>query len=76
MVRERRLISVKEAAAYIGVSASMMYRMLKRGEIEAIKLGSDWYFEYSKIDQWIDSRPKGQVATEAHTPRKKRATTT
>lgn len=76
MGRERRLISVKEAAAYLGVSESNIYRLLKRGEIKAIKIGSGWYFEYAKIDQWIDSRPPGETRAEAHTTRKKRESTT
>ena len=45
--------------------------MLKRGEINAIKIGSDWFFEYAKLDQWIDARPHGVTATEKHPGRKK-----
>lgn len=71
MPRERRLISVKEASAYLGISASHMYRLLKRGQINAIKIGSDWYFEYAKLDEWIDAQPKGEVRPEVHPPRKK-----
>lgn len=71
MKRERRLISVKEAAAYLGMSESNIYRMLKRGDIKAIKLGSSWYFEYSKIDAWIDAQPAGEVRPELRKPRNK-----
>ena len=71
MKRERRLISIKEAAAYLGISESNLYRMLKQGKISAIKIGSGWYFEYSKIDQWIDAQPKGEVRPEGPKPRKK-----
>lgn len=71
MKRERRLITVKEAAAYLGISESNMYRLLKRGDISAIRIGSSWFFEYAKIDAWIDALPKGQVRPEHHRGPKK-----
>jgi excisionase family DNA binding protein len=66
VTRERRLITVKEAAAYLNISQSTVYRMLARGEITALKIGSDWFFEYAKIDQWLDARPPGKVSPEKH----------
>jgi len=44
--------------------------MLKNGQITAIKIGSDWFFEYSKLDQWIDAQPAGKVTPEFN-PRRK-----
>lgn len=70
MKRERRLITVKEAAAYLGISESHLYRMLKDGAITAIKIGSSWFFEYDKIDKWIDSLPPGRVMPDAPHKRK------
>lgn len=71
MHRERRLISLKEAADYLGISPSNMYRMLKRGEIATMKIGDQWYFTYADLDQWIDSRPKGATRADVLPPRKK-----
>lgn len=71
MAREKRLISLKEASAYLGIHPSSMYRLLKRGKIQAIKIGSDWQFEYTKLDEWIDAQPAGKVWPEHHEPRKK-----
>jgi excisionase family DNA binding protein len=51
MPRESRLISLKEAASYLSIHPSTLYRMLKRGEIQAIKVGSEW----------IDAHPPGKV---------------
>jgi len=70
MLKERRLITVKEAASYLNISPSSIYRMLKNGQITAIKIGSDWFFEYSKLDQWIDAQPAGKVTPEFN-PRRK-----
>lgn len=61
MGRERRLIAVKEAAAYLGIHVSTMYRMLKHGEIEAIKVRGEWRFEYAKLDAWIDAQKPGRT---------------
>lgn len=70
MHRERRLISLKEAADYLGISPSNMYRMLKRGEIETMKIGDQWYFTYEQLDQWIDAQPKAATRAEGKRTRK------
>jgi excisionase family DNA binding protein len=68
--REKRLISLKEAADYLGVSSSTLYRLLKRGLITAFKIGSDWQFEYAKLDEWIEAQPPGSVQSETRGKRR------
>ena len=61
MPRERKLISLKEAADYLGFHPSTMYRMLRTGEISAIKIRTSWYFEYEKLDAWVAAQPRGRT---------------
>jgi len=71
MPRERRLIVVKEAADYLGISPSTLYRMLKLGRIYAIKIGDEWRFTYEDLDQWIANQPPAQTNPDRN-PHKKR----
>jgi excisionase family DNA binding protein len=52
MATPTRLITVKELSDYLRVHPSTIYRLLKRGELPAIKLGSDWRFSLEAIDRW------------------------
>jgi excisionase family DNA binding protein len=61
---ERKVLALKEVASYLGVHPSSVYRMLKRGELTAYKIGSDWKFNLEAIEKWRLERPPAQVATE------------
>ncbi len=55
------LLTVKEVAALLRVSAQTLYKMLEQGEIPAVKVGSQWRFDPEKIKAWIaaqGSEPK------------------
>jgi excisionase family DNA binding protein len=47
------MLTVTELADYLKISRSMIYRLLKRGEIPGFKIGSDWRFNLDEIDQWL-----------------------
>jgi len=40
-------------ARYLRCHPSTIYRLLKRGQIPAFKIGSDWRFQKSVIDRWL-----------------------
>jgi excisionase family DNA binding protein len=47
-----RVITVDELADYLHVHPSTIYRMLKRRELPAFKIGRDWRFDTDAIDRW------------------------
>lgn len=49
-------MTVKETSSYLRVHPSTLYRMLKRRELPAFKIGSDWRFDREVIDKWIVER--------------------
>lgn len=71
MPLERKVFSIKEVANYLGVHPSSVYRMLKRGEITAYKIGSDWKFNLEAIEKWrlehepatVDSKGRGRESS-------------
>jgi excisionase family DNA binding protein len=56
---QRHVLTVKEAADYLHVHQSTIYRMLKRSQLQAFRVGSDWRLNVETIDRWrlnADSR--------------------
>ncbi|HYA35973.1 MAG TPA: helix-turn-helix domain-containing protein [Candidatus Binataceae bacterium] len=50
------VITVKELADYLRCHTSTVYRLLKRNELPAFKIGSDWRFNREAIDTWLRER--------------------
>jgi excisionase family DNA binding protein len=46
------VLTPEEVARYLRVHPSTLYRMLKKGQIPALKVGSDWRFNLESIDYW------------------------
>jgi excisionase family DNA binding protein len=55
------IMTVASLALYLRCSPASIYRLLKEKQIPAFKLGSDWRFSRSAIDEWIagqyDTKP-------------------
>lgn len=54
------LLTVKEVAALLRVSAQTLYKMLENGGIPAVKVGSQWRFEREKVRAWLETRGANQ----------------
>jgi len=46
------VLTLDEVADYLRVHPSTVYRLLKKHQIPAFKVGSDWRFNLESIDQW------------------------
>lgn len=46
-------MGIKDAAAYLEVHESTIYRLVGNGQIPAFKLGGQWRFKKDVIDQWL-----------------------
>ena len=49
-------MTLEEAAAFLRVHPSTVYRLLKKRQIPAFKFGSDWRFSQDSIERWIIER--------------------
>ncbi len=54
-----RVMTLEEVASYLRVHPSTIYRLLKRTQLPAFKLGSDWRFNQESIDRWRSSAETG-----------------
>jgi excisionase family DNA binding protein len=49
----RKVMTVREVAAYLHAHPSTIYRLVRRSQIPAFHIGSDWRFNIEAIDHWI-----------------------
>jgi excisionase family DNA binding protein len=50
------VLTLEETAAMLRVHSSTIYRMLRKKELPAFRVGSDWRFNRESIDRWVLSR--------------------
>ncbi len=51
-IMDEEVMTLEEVAEYLRVHPSTIYRLLKKHEIPAFKVGSDWRFNHASIDRW------------------------
>jgi excisionase family DNA binding protein len=49
-------LTVPEVASYLHVHPSTIYRMVKRHELPAFRVGADWRFNLESIKAWCKER--------------------
>ena len=60
---KRRFLTVQEVSDYLNVCRATVYKMLKRRQIPAFRVGSDWRFRIEAIDQWLMGSESGGLGT-------------
>ena len=53
-MNERRLLNVKEAGAYLGLSHHLLYRWRNQGKLPVVKLGSALRFDIEDLNRIIE----------------------
>ena len=51
-----QIMTPKEAAKYLGFHLVTIYRLLKKNEIPATKIGGQWRFKKDVLDSWLMDR--------------------
>jgi excisionase family DNA binding protein/PAS domain S-box-containing protein len=67
--RKKRLLTVKDVAAYLQVSQTTIYRLAWRGQIPAFKVGGDWRFNIESVDEWKLRAGSISIDRATNTPR-------
>ncbi|MGH7607907.1 MAG: helix-turn-helix domain-containing protein [Gemmatimonadales bacterium] len=53
---ENEILTIEEVAAYLRLTPQTIYRWAQEKRIPAVKLGKEWRFRKSIIDQWLDAQ--------------------
>ncbi|MBI3996079.1 MAG: helix-turn-helix domain-containing protein [Candidatus Omnitrophica bacterium] len=51
-------LTVEEVAAYFGVNATTVYRLVKQGRLPAFKVGNQWRFSQNRLEEWVADRER------------------
>lgn len=57
-----QLMTLQEMADYLRVTKKTIYRLLRRGKIPATKVGHQWRFDKTAIDEWLQRDSVGAKA--------------
>jgi len=52
---DREWLSVADICRYMGVSAFVVTRMLRGGELPAVKMGREWRVARSDFEDWLNA---------------------
>ena len=47
------VLTLEEVADFLQIHPSTVYRLLKKHQIPAFKVGSDWRFNQESIEEWV-----------------------
>jgi excisionase family DNA binding protein len=50
----KTVLTVSEVSHYLRVHPSTIYRMLRRHQLPAFRVGSDWRFTVEALDKWLN----------------------
>jgi excisionase family DNA binding protein len=50
---ENEIMTMKQLSEHLQISQRSIHRMIKRGDIPAVKVTNRWRFERNKIDEWL-----------------------
>ena len=51
-----QVLTALELASYLRIHPTTVYKLAKRGELPAFKIGGDWRFNRVSIEKWLESR--------------------
>jgi excisionase family DNA binding protein len=53
-VRASALWTTEDVVAYLNVTPRTIYRLIRTGELPAIRIGHQWRIRQSDLDEWLD----------------------
>lgn len=53
IIQEESLLTLKQIVKYLQLSSSSVYSLVQNNKIPAYKVGKQWRFKKSEIDEWL-----------------------
>jgi len=63
MSSNTEVMTLQDVADFLRVHPNTIYRLARRGTLPAFKIGTDWRFHRSSIEQWMRTRHPGQPSS-------------
>jgi len=64
------VMTIDELAVYLKLSKSSLYHFARAGKVPGVKIGEQWRFQKSAIDEWMRSKTTPKANGKAKRNRK------
>jgi excisionase family DNA binding protein len=61
-------LKTEEVLAYLKVTPRTIYRLIRTGELPAVRIGRQWRFRRDDLDAWLDRQATHTVVATLNTP--------
>ncbi len=61
-IPKSELMTAEETCGYLKITTRTLYRYLQSHQLPAFKLGKEWRFVRSDLEQWIRDRTRARLA--------------
>jgi excisionase family DNA binding protein len=55
---QKAYLNVQDVAKRFGVNVTTVYRLVEQGKLPAFKVGKQWRFSETRLDEWIADRER------------------
>jgi excisionase family DNA binding protein len=67
-----KILTIREVCEYLHLSPATVYRILRRTDIPAFRIGKSWRFSLLELDRWIERRSLQDEPSEQHEQERRR----
>jgi excisionase family DNA binding protein len=61
-------LTTEEVLTYLKVTPRTIYRLIRTGELPAVRIGRQWRFRKDDLDAWLDRQANHGVVATLNTP--------
>lgn len=61
-------LTTEEVLAYLKVTPRTIYRLIRTGELPAVRIGRQWRFRQDDLDGWLEKQANHGVVATLNTP--------
>ena len=60
-MKDKRLLTTDETAAYLGLSKAALYQLVHRRRIPVVRIGRALRFDVVRLDDWISGQQEDDI---------------
>ncbi len=53
---EHEFLTTDEVLEYLRINARTVYRLIRNGELPAVRIGRQWRIRRNDLDEWLETR--------------------
>ncbi len=65
MAKSRKILTIVEVSDFLRLHPTTVYRLVRKGELPAFKIGGGWRFSMHDLDRWCIARSEAHTSARA-----------